>query len=87
MAKSHYKDHPWLEILANAFLHQKIKLDPILDEDFSVFHKKRLFRSYFESHFWNELSGDVKGSVHHNQSVHGPRISGDVFVLITDWIK
>ena len=59
MAKSHYKDHPWLEILANAFLHQKIKLDPILDEDFSIFHKKRLFRSYFESHFWNELSDTV----------------------------
>ena len=54
-AKNHYKDRPWPEILANASLHPKIKLDQILDEDFSIFHKKRLFRSYFESHFWNGL--------------------------------
>ena len=52
-AKNHYKDRPWPEILANASLHPKIKLDQILDEDFSIFHKKRLFRSYFESHFLN----------------------------------
>ena len=50
-AKNHYKDRPSLEILANAFLRPKIKLGQILDADFSVFHKKRLFRSYFESHF------------------------------------
>ena len=55
MAKNHYRDRPWPEILANASLHPKIKLDQILDEDFSIFHKKRLFRSYFESHFWNGL--------------------------------